>query len=310
MMKILPKPMLAAREFEPFRVQQQLPMWMQPKYDGIRMRIMNGVGISRSNIPLPNKALQTWVSEYRQFIEGYDGEVIVGRPTAPDVYNKTQSAIMSIEGSPDFSYYVYDLWGHTGVYDERLRMLQREVSNAVEKGFAMAQRLRMVPTDLVHSLDEIYQQEMTLLAMGYEGAILRGPQTTYKNGRATERQGQLLKLKRYQDAEARIVGFKELMHNENTAEVGELGQTKRSHHLAGKVAGNMLGALECLGEWPDGKEFEVDVGSGFDMALRQKIWDNQDAYMGKWVKFKYFEVGVKNSPRHPIFLGFRDPIDM
>jgi DNA ligase-1 len=31
---------------------------------------------------------------------------------------------------------------------------------------------------------------------------------------------------------------------------------------------------------------------------------------GKIAKYKHFEVGVKEAPRFPVFLGFRNPLDM
>jgi DNA ligase-1 len=31
--------------------------------------------------------------------------------------------------------------------------------------------------------------------------------------------------------------------------------------------------------------------------------------IGKLVKYKYFAIGVKDAPRHPVFLGFRSKLD-
>lgn len=52
------------------------------------------------------------------------------------------------------------------------------------------------------------------------------------------------------------------------------------------------------------------VGSGFTMAQRETYWRDAQALIGKIIKYKYFSIGVLNKPRHPIFLGFRDLIDI
>ncbi len=69
----------------------------------------------------------------------------------------------------------------------------------------------------------------------------------------------------------------------------------------------MLGAL-AVRDVLSGVEFEI--GTGFSEALRQKIWSQQDRYRSQLVKYKRFDPGTKDKPRHPVFLGFRHPDDM
>lgn len=139
---------------------------------------------------------------------------------------------------------------------------------------------------------------------GYEGVMLRAPEGPYKQGRSTAKEGYLLKLKRFEDAEATIVGFEERMHNANEATKDERGYTKRSSHQENKVGTGTLGALIVRGVTAfEGIEF--NIGTGFDDEQRQDFWANREAMLGETVKFKFFEVGVKDAPRHPVFLGFR-----
>lgn len=42
----------------------------------------------------------------------------------------------------------------------------------------------------------------------------------------------------------------------------------------------------------------------------EEIWNKQVELIGSTVKYKYFEIGVKDKPRFPIFCGFRDKRDM
>ena len=45
-------------------------------------------------------------------------------------------------------------------------------------------------------------------------------------------------------------------------------------------------------------------------ALRKQLWEIRDTLIGKMVKYKYFNIGVKVAPRLPVFLGFRDSSDL
>ena len=78
--------------------------------------------------------------------------------------------------------------------------------------------------------EDVLQYEKEFLEIGAEGVMLRSPTGPYKQGRSTLKEGYLLKVKQFTDAEARVIGFDEKMHNANEADVGELGQTKRSSH--------------------------------------------------------------------------------
>ena len=55
---------------------------------------------------------------------------------------------------------------------------------------------------------------------------------------------------------------------------------------------------------------EFRIGTGFDQADRDSLWRAEGGVLGRIVKYKFFPVGVKEKPRHPVFLGFRDKRDM
>ena len=142
--------------------------------------------------------------------------------------------------------------------------------------------------------------------MGYEGVMLRKPDGKYKFGRSTAREFILMKLKRFSDAEYKVIGFQERMHNANEATINELGHTERSAHMENMVPRGDLGALVL--EMSDGQIF--NCGTGFDDKSRKEIWQNRDKYVGRWAKIKSFLIGVKDLPRFPVFISFRDEDDM
>jgi DNA ligase-1 len=139
--------------------------------------------------------------------------------------------------------------------------------------------------------------------------MIRDPEGPYKCGRSSVKQQYLLKIKPFEDGEAKIVGFEEQMENTNEAEKDAFGHTKRSSHKAGKVPKGTLGKF-VVRRLSDDLEFRVGTGKGLTNTLRQEIWDNQKKFLGKIIKYKHQAIGAKIAPRIAIFLGFRDLRDM
>lgn len=261
-----------------------------PKLDGIRAVVRDGVVYSRSNKPIPNKYVQSLFSQY----EHYDGELIVGEPTAHDVYRQTTSGVMSADGEPDVRFFVFD---HVSSISSPYRHRATKLSTA--------KHLILHEQKEIFDLEQLLAYEQDCLDEGYEGLILRDPSAPYKMGRSTAREGYLLKLKRMKTDEATIVGFIEREHNGNVAAINELGQTKRSSHKANKSGRGDLGALVCrLGD------VEFNIGTGFTDTERADIWADKDKYLGKLVSFNHFPIGSYDKPRHPSFKGLRNPIDL
>lgn len=283
------KPMLAA---EADLDKLLFPVLVSAKLDGVRAIVRDGVVYSRSNKPIPNK----YVQEMYGHLNYYDGELIVGPPTAKDVYRCTVSAVMSKvdESGGDARFYAFD-----HIKNPRWPYLQRfdELTGGdayLHKNFH------------VFNLDELLKIEESMLEEGYEGLILRDSIAPYKNGRSTVREGYLLKLKRFVDGEFKVIGFEERMHNANEVQTNELGRTARSSHQENKHGRGDLGAL--ILSHPGG--FEFNCGTGFTDGERARIWNNRKDYLGLMAKVKYFPIGIKEKPRHPVWLGFRDEKDM
>jgi DNA ligase-1 len=267
---------------------------LSAKLDGIRALIRNGVVVSRSLKPIPNKHVQRLFGH----LEHYDGELICGEPNAHDVYRKTNSAVMSVEGEPDVTFYAFDHVSEPDAdYVTRYEKLEESVNVVVLTQHGVAGK------------GEVNRLETIYLEQGYEGVMLRkarGPMSKYKFGRATAKSCTLLKVKNFTDNEATIVGFEELVRNANPATTDALGHTVRSAHQANLIPMGTLGALVC--ETDDGIEFKI--GTGFDATTRQELWDNRESLYGKLVTYKSFQIGVKEAPRFPVYKAIRNPIDL
>lgn len=294
------RPMLAAKAPEDLD-RLRYPLLASPKLDGLRCLVIDGVAVSRSLKRIRNRHIQALLGDPR--FNGLDGELIVGSPTAPDCYRRTDSAVMSADGEPDFRFYVFDDWSSHEPFATRRLIVSERCNNEL---------LIAHEHTAIHDSKYLETYEANILAQGYEGLILRDMNAPYKFGRSTTKQQWMLKLKRFVDGEAVVVGVEELQRNYNEATLDERGYTKRSSHQENKCGAGVLGALVCVQylDNPPQDLPEFNIGTGFDAVTRESLWTIRSNLPGRIVKYKSFPVGVKDKPRHPVFLGFRDRSDM
>lgn len=288
------KPMLAGK-FDPEKA--VFPYDVTPKIDGIRFLIVNGTAVSRNFKPIPNKHIRSILSALP---EGVDGEIVSGKN-----FQETTSAVMTIEGTPEFNIYIFDYvnpnWLSILPYCQRMLDLLLALNLKTHEG---ADGL-LWPTR-VNNMEELLEYENKVIEDGYEGVMLRDPNGTYKFGRSTTRENILLKLKRFVDDEGELIRIERKMSNQNPEEYDAFGNVKRSSSMDGMIPLDEAGALVV--RLKSGQE--LSIGSGLDDTLRKEIWSNPGKYLGQMVKFKYFAHGIKDLPRHPVFLGFRHKNDL
>lgn len=283
------------------------PVLASPKIDGIRFLVVDGQAQSRSGKPLPNRQFQEFIYDHRHELESCDGEVVTGLdPACTDtsngtLFNRTQSHIMSRDALGDFSLHFFDKFAQP---DFPFRFRTHSASSHV---LALKHpKVHYVKHTILNSPEEVVQYEEAALLAGYEGIMLRNPFASYKYGRSTLKQQGLVKIKRFVDDEAVVVGFVPLARNTNPIVLDAFGLAKRSSHQAGKVADELLGKLIVK----HSKYGEFCVGSGFDMNTREIVWNRKEDYLGRIVTFKYQPHGTMNAPRAPIFKGFRSRDDV
>lgn len=292
------RPLLAEKLTVDQLSQLRYPLYASPKFDGIRVRVDEKLRpLSRKNILIPNLHFQNTVRAYPEWTF-LDGEVVTGK-LGSDQFNQTQSSIMSRDGNPDFIFWVFDCFEHP---DRRYQTRFLDMLIKVKAGLN-DNKLKIVEQIIVNNSDEVLAYETAKLNEGYEGIILRSPHGRYKFGRSTLKEQILLKLKRFTDAEAVIVGVNPLEHNNNAAMFDELGYTKRSSHKHGKQVDELMGALEVRAEgWSD----TFSVGSGFNLGDREWFWTNKEKVIGRTISFKFQETGALDAPRFPIYKGIRN----
>jgi DNA ligase-1 len=298
-MDVISKPMLACGLETDDLAKLKYPVAATPKLDGIRcLKPDDDRVLTRSFKPIPNEFIRTTLMDILP--AGADGEIMAGGN-----FQEVTHAVMGHESRPDFVYCMFDYVSDSfkEPYVDRMEKAKSWWNRLPEeKRF----RVRLLMPTPIHDVDELLVFERHCITNDYEGIIVRDPLGPYKNGRSTRKEGWLLKFKRFVDAEATVVGFEELTLNGNVKTYDAFGHAQHSSHKENLVPMDTLGALVLEDE--DGKRF--NVGTGFDCELRRKIWADRDRVLGATVKYKYFPVGVKELPRHPVFLGFRDAKDM
>jgi DNA ligase-1 len=272
------------------------PVVVSPKYDGVRAIVIDGVVMSRSLKPIPNRHVQSMFGH----LSGFDGELIFGSPVADDVFRATTSAVMSIDGTPDVWFYVFDyIWPEMPEAKWLTRMAavrDRVIKNVI-----------VVPQTNCFNEEQINKYATSYVNEGYEGLMIRNPLATYKHGRSTTKEGTLLKLKQFEDSEAIVLAIEEKLHNANEAKINELGYLSRSSHKENMVGMKTMGAL-VVKDLVSGVEF--NIGTGFDDEERARWWALGEGAKGRLVKYTYFPTGSKDKPRFPTYKGERDHRDM
>lgn len=293
------KPMLAATCKHPDRI--KFPVLATPKLDGIRCLMVDGKALTRSLKPIPNEYIREEIEA--DFLDGVDGEIIIPGMRFNDISSVVMRRSIS-EAATRFEYWIFDYMPrqlYSMSYSKRMENL-RELANLPAKA------VRVLPT-LCDNLQALVAFKEECLQQGYEGICFRDPNSSYKFGRSTERQGWLCKIKPFVDSEARIIGFEEQLHNINLLMEGS---TSRRHTFKeGMKQKGTLGKLLVVDISKKYKKFVAfGIGTGFDDELRLKIWTHRDQYLGRIVKYKFQEYGSVNAPRSPVFLGFRDKRDL
>ena len=296
----LTKPMLASREI-PRAEDLTYPVMVSPKLDGQRSLIKDGKALPRTFKPIPNDFVRAWCEA--NLPEGLDGELMLRDLTGK--FHECSGAMRRKTGEPDFVFAAFDFVPCGNIeqtYQNRFAGLESIAGIIDPVHFAV------VPHHVVNSPAELLEAYENFLQIGYEGLMVNSPDSGYKCGRSSLKEGILLKFKPFADEEALVIGVSELLHNENEAQKDAFGRTKRASHAEFKSKSGTMGSLQC--RFADGTEFSV--GTGFSAAQRAEIWEEfaHGEVIGYHVKIKHQPPpggrieGV--APRFPSFLGFRD----
>lgn len=233
--------------------------WISEKLDGIRARWNGSELVTRNDniIHAPSWFVKNFPPQT------LDGELWLSRNS----FEQTASIVLREVPSDDWQnikFMLFDLPEHKGDFTQRLTELYYLADTIASPNVQVIPQFRLTnQSQLMGKLDE-------LVLKGAEGLMLHHRAAYYQDGRSTN----LLKLKKHQDAEARVIA-----------------------HIPGK--GKYQGLLgSMLVELDSGLQFKI--GSGFSDIQRQ-----EPPPIGAIVTFKYYGLTAKGIPRFASFLRIK-----
>ncbi|HBS25936.1 MAG TPA: DNA ligase [Gammaproteobacteria bacterium] len=234
--------------------------WISEKYDGVRAYWDGNQFISRQgNI---YHAPPWFIAKFPKI--PLDGELWMGRGQFQQLVSAVRKDQPVDEEWRKVSYQVFELPGGKGSFTERLAILKTLLKSYT------SDNLKLVPQYRLPNNEALQQQLDKMVAGGAEGLMLHRADALYTSGRSDD----LLKLKPYFDAEARVI-----------------------KHLPGKGKyTGMLGAL--LVESDTGLQFRL--GTGFSDIERQN-----PPPLDAIVTYRYFGRTNSGKPRFASFLRIR-----
>lgn len=254
----LPPPLMLATIYED--VTDVTDYWISEKLDGVRGHWTGAVLLTRggNRIEPPTWFTAGWPAT------PMDGELWIGRGRFDEVSGIVRSSTADDASWRQVRFMVFDLPAHPGPFEARVVHMRRMLAKAG------IEWLQPVAQFQVADAAALQARLAGVVAEGGEGLMLHHRQARYRAGRSEH----LLKLKTYDDAEARVIG-----------------------HTPGK--GKYLGMLGALiVERPDGVRFRL--GSGFTDAQRA-----EPPPVGSWVTYRYNGLTANGLPRFARFLRVR-----
>ena len=276
------KPMLA-HKFDNNRVDWSLPVYIQPKLDGVRCLFTKDGAFSRTGKQFKNLAhielaLMPFFKQQPDIV--LDGE-LYNHKLKRDfekiislVRKQKPTAVDRLDAQHLVQFHVYDYFD--GVrYDSYKTRMQNLYNSDVN--IYNPKVIQTVPAQLVDSYNYARDLHATFLSEGYEGSIIR-LDGLYKHGRSYD----LMKFKDFSDTEATIIGY-------------ETGKGKRTGTLG-----------KFIMQDDEGVEFGCPPGKGYNYKDLAEMLNNITDYIGKRATFTYFQRTQAGSYRHPLFKTIRD----
>lgn len=266
------KNIMKAVPFEEKRLAKWSPPYIvQPKYDGFRCRavkIENGYLLLSSeenifySVPHINEAVESLGMQSE-----LDGELYCHGMSFDTLSSIVSRTVNIHPGHDHIEYHVFDVV-NSQPQIERLLF--------IEKLKDLNKYIKVSPFWICHSLDDIMRTYDKILALGYEGIIVRHLHNAYERKRSIF----VMKFKPKKEDDYEIVGVVEELSIDKTPK-------------------DQLGALVCSSG--DGNVFSV--GTGFSEEERKNLWDIKEALIGMNAKIQYQHLtSGRNVPRFPVFV--------
>jgi len=270
-----------AYPFEEKRLAKWKPPYIvQPKYDGERCRAVSiGEGkymlLSSEENPFFSVPHITNALSLMGLDLELDGELYCHGMPFEEIHSIVSRTVNLHPAHEAITFHVFDYIGEE-TQAERITRLY----GIADRYFNLLRPVRLAPSHICDSLEDIMRTYDKLLEKGYEGIIVRHLQAPYLRKRSIY----MMKFKPKKEDDYEVIGWKE--------EISKDGVPKAR-----------LGALVCRGT--DGTPFSV--GSGLDDETRERLWESKESLPGRICKVQYQHLTAgKKVPRFPVFVSVVD----
>lgn len=262
---------------QPYEGEPLGPGWVEPKLDGIRMILIDGVAMSRGGHQLQN------VDHIVQHMKDlgltndyvWDGECL--DPSASFEATSGSTRNTQNDGGLRLVFHPFDVI-------HRNQWRTRKTNSLALRKEELQTFAPLMESDIVRPIIGEYVENPSHYSMldardrwlkqGFEGAMYKDAHAMYQFKRSSA----MLKFKKFETLDAKIVDVEE-------------GR--------GKFVG-VLGSLVVEHE-----DARFNVGSGYTDAERVSLWELRETLIGKTVEVKYQNKTVKGKGRFPIFIRLR-----
>lgn len=291
------RPMLAAK----YTGNENLEVYSAtPKLDGIRCLVNSKEAISRTGRPISNIELRKELIflagkllDNYPMVDYLDGELATVQQN-DTTWAKTSSIVMSYEKNYDpIQYTIFDFMPKEKLFYRDLSYANRfEILLSMDKYFPYS-RFNMIHNYDISSHKELTELLDKFIEYGYEGIMLNHIDALYKHGRSVPN-GELIKVKKWDYNESRVVGVIEHTYNLGAPERDRDGVIRRSKAQDNLIGTDTLGSLLL--------ENGLRVGTGLTDKQRKELWENKP--IGMICRYKYLP-SVSKLPRHPVFVSWQ-----
>jgi DNA ligase-1 len=270
------QPMLA-HKFSEHGDKVKYPVYVQPKFDGIRCIAV--VEDGRCTLWSRTRKQIHSCPHIERAVEALGIDVVLDGELYTHKLRADFEAIISAvrkdkptEQSAKIEYHVYDAI-REGSFGERFAFL------TVRLGHEAKLPLVRAKTFIVANEDEVIDRFEAFRADGYEGLIIRDPEVEYQQKRTTA----LLKMKEFEDADFPVVGIEE-------------GRGKLQGHV---------GKFLC--QTPDGQVFGAKMAG--ELSRLKEFFENERLWRGRKLVVSYQNLTKKGIPRCPVGRRFKDAVE-
>lgn len=268
---------------------------LTPKLDGVRcvlINTVNGKFFSRQGQLFDG--LYELENEAHNLPQGfvYDGELLLDKQglESKDLYRETMKVVSADKEKTGLVFNIFDMLPIEDFMNGQCDTPASKRKNDLLELFTFNHPKHIKDVPMLYYGDDkdvINQQLERITKAGGEGVMINIADAPYE----CKRTKGLLKVKKMQTADVRVVGLEE-----------GTGQN------IGK-----LGAIQIEFEAPNGQIYPCKVGSGLSQEQREEFWQDKNKLLGKIIEIQYFEISSNQNGtyglRFPVFKWIREDKD-